>query len=108
MNLLQRVIAAFKSEHPLEVLPTPELDRRAFLKILGGSAAVALAAPMLDLEALLWTPATQVVVPDLPWCLTDKTLGISIRFIRQYDVQADKFLRRFDVRYIEASLRAYA
>lgn len=63
MGLLDRLVGIWKAEQPLEQLPNPGLDRRSFLKILAGSAAVAAAAPMLDLEALIWTPTPGIVVP---------------------------------------------
>lgn len=65
MKLLDRLVALWQQEQPLEALPKPGLDRRAFLKILGSSAAIAAAVPMLDLEALIWTPKPMIVVPGL-------------------------------------------
>ncbi len=64
-NLLDRLVALWKREQPLERLPSPGLDRRAFLKVLGGSAAVAAAVPLLDLEALVWTPDKTILIPAL-------------------------------------------
>lgn len=40
---------------------TGGMDRRAFLKVLGGTAAVVAAAPMLDLERLLWVPGEKTI-----------------------------------------------
>lgn len=67
VSLLDRLVAIWKQENPAETmaLPAPTgMHRRQFLKILGSSAAVAAAVPMMDLERLLWTPG-QVAVPEI-------------------------------------------
>ena len=43
-----------------------EVDRRAFLRLVGGGALGAIVAPALDLEALIWTPKPMIIVPGLP------------------------------------------
>ena len=42
-----------------------EVDRRAFLRLVGAGALGAAVAPALDLEHLIWTPAAQVQVATL-------------------------------------------
>lgn len=71
MKLLDQLVALWKQEQPLEQLPHPGMDRRAFLKILGSSAAVVAAVPLLDLEALVWTPTPGIVAPAMGGVLTD-------------------------------------
>lgn len=92
MKLIDRLVSLWQQEQPLEVLPKPGLDRRAFLKILGSSAAIAAAVPMLDLEALIWTPRPIITVP---WG----------RYVTQYRVVSG-LPTRMDVLYGFAKLQA--
>lgn len=68
MTLLDRLVAAWRSEQPASALVVPSVQgmgRRRFLQVLGGSVAVAAAAPFVDLEALIWTPGQSVAVGEV-------------------------------------------
>ena len=75
------------------------IDRRLFLRWLYGTAAGVAAAPYLDVDRLLWLPGEKTIflptLPELVMCAP--RLGISIRYIRQYDIQADLYPRKLDV-----------
>lgn len=69
MNPLKWLTSLLRKEQPDlpkhgDEVPTG-MTRRGFLQILGGSAAVAVAAPLVDLEALVWAPSPTIVVPEL-------------------------------------------
>lgn len=64
MNLLDRLVALVRREQP-ELAPVEGLSRRGFLKLLASSAAVAAAAPLLDLERVLWVPGQTIAVPAM-------------------------------------------
>ena len=67
MGWLDRLVGIWKREDP-EVrahVDVSGLSRRRFVQILAGSAAVAAAAPLLDVERLLWVPGQTVVVPEI-------------------------------------------
>lgn len=71
------------------------ISRRGFLARLAAAPIVALAvlrAPVRDLGAFDFEP---FVAP----AVTGESLGISIRFIRQFDVQAAQNVSKFDVLY---------
>lgn len=71
------------------------MDRRAFLRRLGfGTVAAAAAATgVLDLERLLWVPGEkQIFIPPLKL----RDLGISIRFIREFDPASARLVNRMD------------
>jgi len=60
-------------------------SRRDFLVRFLATAAGAAVAHTLDLDKLLWTPGARTIfVP--PLVVRDAHIGISIRFIREWDV----------------------
>ena len=99
MNLLDRIVAAWRSEQGVPATVDPvKLGRRKFLALLGGSVAVATVAPLVDLDQLIWTPSPSIIVPDLghgflapEWVVRDtlallrKNLLIATSFNRRYD-----------------------
>lgn len=74
------------------------MNRRAFLQALGFGtvAAAAAATSVFDLEKLLWVPGEKtIVIPAVR--AFDATTGISIRFIRHFDIQTARNLSSLDV-----------
>jgi hypothetical protein len=63
------------------------LTRRSFLRLLGLGAAGVAAIPCL--------PSLQAQKPPRPR-LTDDQLGIAIRYVQQYDIQADRWPTRMN------------
>lgn len=103
MNLLDRIVNVWKAENPAESLPEPKgLDRRRFLKILGGSAAVAAAAPLLDLEALVWTPTRSIVIVEGPpvFLTADLITREALRILENNLSVVKCFDRLYDERFV--------
>lgn len=66
------------------------MTRRDLLRLL-------LAAPLaaaVDVEQFLWVPSPMVTVPAMPLRVVDTATGISIRFVRQYDISTDRWPSR--------------
>lgn len=82
------------------------MTRRNFLRAVGVAAAALVADP----ELALWKPGAKTIVlpPATGWKLpavSDKQIGISLRYIREYDIAADRFSVKLDVLYGMAVLR---
>ena len=71
------------------------MNRRAFLASLLATAA-------LDPEKLLWVPGARTIfVPPAPRVYTSSEIGVSIRFLRSYDIRlATEFANMIDVLYM--------
>jgi hypothetical protein len=67
------------------------LTRRSFLRLLGLGAAGVAAIPCL--------PSLQPAKPPRPQ-LSDDKLGIAIRYVQQYDIEADRFPTRMYCDYV--------
>jgi hypothetical protein len=85
------------------------VNRRGFLAALGTLAAGTVAHE-LDLDKLLWRPgAKKIFLPSTTVMrspgFVGPDLGISIRFVRQFDITADMMPTRMDVFYGIATLR---
>jgi hypothetical protein len=77
------------------------MDRRAFLTLLS-SGALGAAAHTLDLDKLLWRPGAKTIflpteriitlskASAVTFTLPDPATGISIRFIREFDINVDR------------------
>lgn len=120
MGLLDRLVAIWRREHPEERLefPTSGISRRRFVGLLAGSAAVAAAAPMLDIERLVWTPgqmlggqaleaAPLIVVPEVggnilltPEWVTRECM----KYLRDNLKMVSAFNRTYDTRFNSATL----
>jgi hypothetical protein len=62
------------------------MNRRSFLSLLG-SGALGAAAHTLDLDKLLWVPGQKTIfLPPLPAVASDSKIGISIRFVKEWDI----------------------
>lgn len=70
------------------------MNRRAFLQLLTTGAIGAGLAESIDLERLLWTPKPIITVPAMP-----KAMGMSVRFVREWDALLSKHVNRFGVVY---------
>lgn len=75
------------------------MHRRDFLaRLLAGATGAALAATF-DLEKLLWVPGAKTILLPAQKVVTAESLGISIRMVRQFDIQRAQEITRLDVLY---------
>lgn len=79
--------------------------RRGFLARILGGAVAAVCAPFVAKALPLrgWEKDVRVIPNAYARCVDPKT-GISIRFIRQWNVDADKYPNSFDVYMVDPSL----
>ena len=68
------------------------MDRRGFLRGLVGALGVAAIDPM----ELLWKPTKTIFIPSGKF-LTYHKIGISMRFIRSFDIKEHTWISRLDV-----------
>jgi hypothetical protein len=94
------------------------VNRRGFLRALGLASAGAAAGLVLDPDKLLWVPGaktfflppvtlhrgnsllTMEMVTKDALKVLERNLGISMRLVKDWDIEADKFPTRFDARVI--------
>lgn len=87
------------------------MNRRNFLaRLLAGATGAALAATV-DLDKLLWVPGAKTIfLPSVQPALlgvdwAQDPDGISIRFVRQFDIKTDRPIERLDVIYGIGTIR---
>jgi hypothetical protein len=74
------------------------VNRRQFFKLMAAAAA----GLAVDPEQLLWTPKPIITVPAMP-----QQLGISMRFVKEWEYLDSDMVSRFDV-YFGPATKAIA
>lgn len=70
-----------------------QTSRRQFFGILGA----ALAGATLDPERLPWRPGAKTIILPSVKSLRDPASGMTVRFVRHWDVVSSQMVNRFDV-----------